>query len=255
MTFHLFGWTESQDSAPLVPVAAMADQALTISGDDVRVPSALSNLGMVYAVGVSLTQVQLSSPSLRRTALLDVEPLDVTAEPISRPPILEYWDAPIPLRGGENLQGHAAEDGAGATRENILAAFIDQIDPVPAGPRLTVRVTNTSTLGTFQWSNGTLTFSQNLDVGSYAIIGARFQSAGLIAFRFVFVGGGFRPGGIGFDADIDVAPARQRQGGLGSWGEFNDDQPPSVDFLSVSADTSQVGHLDLVRVSEQRAGT
>jgi hypothetical protein len=37
-------------------------------------------------------------------------------------------------------------------------------------------------------------------------------------------------------------------GGWGVWGEFAHTAPPTVDFLSVSADTSEVVHLDLIKV-------
>jgi len=35
---------------------------------------------------------------------------------------------------------------------------------------------------------------------------------------------------------------------MGVWGEFTHDSPPTVDFLSVSADTSETVYLDIVKI-------
>ena len=141
-----------------------------------------------------------------------------------------------------------AEDAAGASAGTILAWLTDgPIAPV-SGEMFTVRVTNADTLVANVWTNGALTFDQVLPVGQYAIVGAVFISAGLLAFRFLFQGSTPRPGGLGYDDVSDLPPDKQRYGGLGVWGEFDSRTPPTVDFLSRAADTSQVGYLDLVRI-------
>jgi len=67
----------------------------------------------------------------------------------------------------------------------------------------------------------------------------------------VFVGGRWRPGALGVDAQDDIEHEMFRHGGLGSWGEFEDVDTPSVDFLSVSADAAEDVTLDLIQL---RAG-
>lgn len=251
MPFTLVGFTESQDSAALIEVAALADQHVRVVGDDIIVP-ALSNLAGAYALGPNVTQAQLSSPSLRRLTLLDAAPVDVSAEPTVPAPFLDMFDRPFPLDVSEALNALAAEDAAGASRSTVLAWLIDAIQALPAGPIFTVRVTNTTTLTANAWTNGALTFGQTLPAGAYAIVGAFFFSAGLQAFRFVFPGGSWRPGAIGFDAVGDADVSRFRMGAAGVWGQFEHDAPPTVDFLSNSADSSQTGYVDLIQV---RAGS
>jgi hypothetical protein len=243
-------FSESQDSATLVNIAALADPHVTVSGDDIRVPKGLPFLLGLYFFGPNFTLGQFEAPSLRRVALIDIEPADLAAEPASPAAFHSYFDNPLPLTPGEVTRALGAEDGSGATRITALAFFGDGPAQPHKGEIFTVRVTNGSTLTANAWTNGALTFTQTLPEGRYGICGARFQSAGLQAFRFVFPGvDGIRPGGVGFDSDGDLDVPVFRKGMLGIWGEFESDAPPTADFLSNSADTAQVGHLDLVKLS------
>jgi hypothetical protein len=246
--FHLCGYYESQDSAVLVPTAALADPAMTVSGDNISIPDYASMLMGVCGIGANLTRAQLQSPALRRVINYEVRGLNVNAEPLN-PPVADIFPAsPIQLDIDEQLQAHMSEDAAGASAATILVFLADKaIEPV-GGEIFTIRVTNATTLVVNTWTNGALTFDQVLPVGRYAIVGARFESAGLQAFRFLFQGSTPRPGGIGCDAAADLEVRGQRFGGWGVWGEFQSTNPPTVDFLSVSADTSQVGLLDLIKI-------
>lgn len=248
MTMQLAAFSESQDSAVLVPVAALADPSLTVAGDNVQVPGFTPNLMGMVVIGANTTRAQLVSPSLRRTLNPEIRPINVGAEPLSPPLGVIFPASPIPLDASEQLQAWAAEDAAGATQSTVLV-FLSEgaITPVD-GEIFSVRVTNASTLVAYTWTNGALTFDQVLPVGRYAIVGARFESAGLLAFRFLFQGQTPRPGGIGCDAASDLEVPGQRYGGWGVWGEFDHNVPPTVDFLSLSADTSQVGIIDLIKI-------
>ena len=142
-----------------------------------------------------------------------------------------------------------AETASGAEQEYGLVWLTDGPAQPVTGEIFTVRSTNASTLTAAAWTNGALTFSQTLPKGRYRVVGMRAQSAGLVAARLVFIGYPWRPGVVGTDSAGDAAPDIFRAGRLGSWGEFDHNTPPSVDFLSVSADTSQIVHLDLQKVS------
>jgi len=147
------------------------------------------------------------------------------------------------------LNAQAAEDGAGAQISNALAWLSDgPIAPV-TGIMRTVRTTCAITLTAYAWSNGALTFDQTLPAGRYQIVGMRAESTGLIAARLVTPASPWRPGVIGFDAESDVEPDRFRYGRCGVFSEFDHDAPPTVDFLSVSADTAETVHLDLIKIA------
>jgi len=249
MPFTLAGYSESQDSANLALIAALADQHLTVAGDDLRIPEFAPNLIGTYVFGPNVTRAQLQAPSLRRIVNQELMPIQRLALPGTPHAGLFHFDSPIALLPDENLNALAAEDGAGATRATVLVFLADgPVAPV-SGDIHTVRVTGTTTLVVNAWTNGTLVFDQALPPGTYAIVGATFRSTNLQAFRFVFVGGSIRPGGIGAQAVGDVIVRGQRFGGWGEWGQFSHTTPPTVDYLANVADVAETGEIDLIKVA------
>lgn len=247
--FTLVGWTESQDSAVLVNVAALADPHVRVEGDNIIVPTEVTNLVGAYALGPNLTRIQLQSPSLRRILNMELNPFDIAAEPVSPSSFHDLTRAPIVLDAEEALSAQAAEDAAGASRATVLAWLADKaIEPV-VGDIRSVRVTAAATLVANAWTNAALTFDQSLPAGRYQLVGGNFVAAGLQAWRCVGVGYTWRPGALGWDTNSDVAPERFRYGHMGTWLEFNHNTPPTIDFLSNSADTAETGVLDLIKIA------
>jgi hypothetical protein len=153
---------------------------------------------------------------------------------------------PIPLVVSEAIRARMrGSESAAEYKVMLILLGAAPITPVKL-PYRTVRATSSTTLTAYQWTNGALTFDQTLPAGRYQVIGMRAQSTGLIAARLVFPGYAWRPGVIGYDAVGKVEPLRFRFGNMGILGEFRHDSPPSVDFLSSSADTSEEVYLDLV---------
>jgi len=249
LPFTLVAFTESQDSAALTNIAAVADPHVRVVGDDIYVPVALPNLAGYHFCGANFTQGQVASPSLRRVVNIDVDQADLADEPGSPPNVHDLFGTPTPLDGGEALNTLMAEDAAGASRVNALIWFSDGPITPATGPMYTVRATNSSTLVANAWTNGALTFSQTLPRGTYQVVGMRASSAGLRAARLVVPGFSWRPGCIGADADSDIGADRFRHGRAGVWCEFSHDAPPTVDFFSASADTAQVVLLDLIKTA------
>jgi hypothetical protein len=252
MVWTLVGYSESQDSATLVNIAALADPHVRVEGDNIIIPTDVRQLVGYYALGPNATRARLVSPTLRRISNIEIKPLDQAAEPTIVPFVHDLRRTPIALDPADFLTAEMAEDAAcAASRVTVLVWLADApIEPI-AGDMRSVRVTNATTLVASTWVNGALTFAEQLPAGRYAVVGAHFIGAGLQAFRFVFPGGTWRPGGLGFDDDGDQVAPMFRYGAMGSWGEFEHDAPPTVDFLSISADTSQVGTIDIIQV---RAG-
>lgn len=248
MAFHLAVFSESKDQAAIAPIAALADPSLTVSGNNIQIPDYAPYLMGAFGIGVNLTRAQLQSPSLRRVVNPEIRAILKSAAVTAYPDIMDLFHNPVQLDVSEQMQGYAAEDGAGATRMSILVWLGDGKVESVTDPIYPVRVTGATTLGAYAWTNGSLTFDQVLPVGDYAIVGARFESAGLIAFRFVFQGSTPRPGGIGVSTETLQDAYMQRNGGMGVWGLFNSTTPPTVDYFSASADTSEVGTLDLIKV-------
>ena len=248
--FTLVGYTESQDtSGNLTYVAALADQHVRVEADNIVVPAGMANLLGACALGATLSRAQVETPSMRRTLLLDLAGLNIGAEPVFPLAYHQGFYNPIPLDEFEPMRALVAETAEGAEREFVLVWLGDGPQAPVTGDIYTVRATSTQTLVANTWTNGALTLAQTLPSGRYQVVGFHAVSAGLIAARLVFVGGTWRPGVIGADSQADGIPDLFRRGALGVWGEFAHDQPPTVDFLSVSADEAETVHLDLIKVA------
>jgi len=232
-------------NAALTALAAAADPHVRIVGNDIYVPNDFHFLWGGTGIGPTMTRAQFNSPSLRRTFLPEIAPLDVGAAlPASPRKILLFDESPLPLDPGEALDAFITNTAS--DRETVLAWLSGGPSKVDDRPSYTLRVTSTPTAVAGVWTNGAITFDQTLPAGTYDVVGARFRSTNLIAFRFVFVGGTYRPGAIGYAATTSLDYDKFRQGNLGIWGSFRHNAPPTVDFLANAADASFTGELDLV---------
>ena len=247
MAFTLVGFSESQDSAgALVAVATLADNHISRNGDDLIIPE-LNKIIAISALGATITRARLNSPSLRRMSPFEITPLNVGAEPTSPPTLLNLFATPLTLQVDESLNAEIVENVAGAEQETVLVWLADGTPAPVAGEIWTVRATAAQALTANTWTNAILTFDVDLPVGKYQIVGMRAESAGLVAARLVFVGGIWRPGCLGTDVASDLEADIFRYGRMGVWGEFVHNRPPTVDFLSSSADASETVWFDLIK--------
>lgn len=244
--FTMVGYSQSLNSGGvLTAVNALVDQHVRTSGADIIVPD-LNNLMGAFHTAISASRAQIRTPSVRRVLNPEIKPINLAAGILNNPPpFADYTQNPFVLAKNEAMNLFVAgTEGIAEQKTGIVLLSDGPVKPV-TGPIYTLRATNTSTLTAFAWTVGSLTLDQTLPVGLYHIVGARCQSAGLIAFRFVFVGGVWRPGGTGVTDVQKTTPSGQRFGGWGVWGDFQAITPPAVEFLSATADTSQILDIDL----------
>lgn len=260
MPFTTVAFQESVDPAGVFnALTAIADQHITVSGDDLRVPSLRNIIAVAGGVDVTVESfLRLSSPSLRIRQLLHVEPLNTASaaavEPLSPHRLYDLRRNPVALVEGENLNAEINSDPLAAQIQWAVVWLADRAPEPVRGEIFTARATALGVLVASTWSNAALTFVEDLPRGRYQVVGMRARSAGLVAARLVFVGtgaAGWRPGVLGVDAQDDLEHPMFRYGELGEFGQFEDIEPPSVDFLSVSADGAEDVYLDLIQL---RAG-
>jgi hypothetical protein len=248
---HLTAFYESVDQGgALAAIAAVPDQSLNISGDDVTVPGELPFLAgaACLTAAATLTAAQIQAPSLQALAYPDIDTL-VGAVVFGSIP--EYSYNPSTARrlvGGEDLQFHTNTDNVGATGIYGLITLIDGPPTPVGGDQFTVRCTGAATLSAGLWVNTNLTFTQNLPFGNYDVVGIRAVGTNLVAARLNFIGGSFRPGVPAVNANGDVGFAPMRHGRSGILGSFNSKALPTLDCLGVT-DTAQTIFLDLIRTS------
>lgn len=248
---HLVAYYESVDQGAVnQPVAAVPDSILYVVGDQVRVPAELpfAGGGVCLTEATTFTDAQLRTPTLRDIAYPSLVPYINDISPNGVLYMLPYMPAnPMQLTGLEQMEFWTNTDNTGAVSIYGLVWLQDgPLEPVK-GPMFTVRATAAAALSAGQWVNSQLTFDQQLPVGDYQVVGMRADSSNLVAARLVFQGYPWRPGvpaGNGRHAGnyMDF-----RFGRSGVMGTFNNNVPPSCDFLGIT-DTSEAVWLDLIKI-------
>lgn len=229
-------------------VAALRSELDKVNGDDYYAHNTFNKIMGAYVLSTVTTRARISAPSIKKSALFELAPLDNAAEPPSRPAFIDLRNSPLQLEGGEQVNIQTMNSGAAAVDQWGLLWLCDEVpQPVQASEIIHIRATNTATLTDSAWTNVSLTLDEDLPVGDYDVIGMKAMSAGCIAARAVFEGQVNRPMVIGCDAITDVDEMLFRNGNMGVLGTMRHDTPPTIDFLSLSADNSQVVWLDIVK--------
>jgi len=248
--FHTAAFFQSVDPGnAFQAIPGVQDAAITVSGNDIRVPKPLP-----FVVGyggvindASLIRAELQSPSLRATFNLDVEPL-VQGKIFTNPQLFNIIIGNgVPVMPDESLNWFVQSDPAAAAIHYGLVLLADApLQPVK-GNYYSIRATSAVTLVAGTWVNGPLTFLQVLPAGSYQVVGMRARGTNLLAARLVFVGGTYRPGVPGVSAIGGLDNDYQRFGNMGVFGQFDNTTPPTVDCLG-DTDAAQSFIFDLIKV-------
>jgi hypothetical protein len=259
--FHIAAWQQAVDPAgAFVALNAVADPVLTVAGANIQVPSL--NRIVALAAGVEQAvaqQARLSAPSRRVLALQRITPVQGNAAAASLPAsphrLIDLADTPLQMVTGEQASIEINSNPAAVQVQWGLAWFADDALKPTQGNYFTVRADAAQLLVANAWTNAAIVFAENLPRGRYRVVGMRAQSAGLVAARLVFVGTGsqgpWRPGVMGCISDSHLEYPGFRYGQWGPFGEFEDTDTPTVDFLSATADAAEVVYLDL---EQMRAG-
>lgn len=252
MTFHTIAWSEAiLNSGTLQPIAAVPDPQVFTDGDDFRIPQGMENLLAAWALGLEVTRARIVAPSLRAFINHELGPKIAAENPADGDlnQLLTWVRAPLPLAVGEfvNFESDAGDAGTG---DVTCVALIGEGPVQPRdGEMRTVRATAAIAGGQRVWSDGNITFSEDLPAGRYQVVGGRCEADNPGAWRLIFREGGPRPGSLSIPTDAGSDIMGQRMGGWGVWGEFDINQPPTLEVLSLlAAGTAQVLYLDLMPV-------
>lgn len=253
-TFTLVGFAQTEARTGLTKMTALADEHVTVSGDDITVPELNRILGAAFLDPDGIA-AQLQSPSLRRLVNPDVMPLWTgTNFNHTMPPYHDFKENPIELVRSEKLNALIDNDGNAAYGVGLV--WLADGTPIPVtGQIRTLKCTMTGGATAYAWTNQALTLSQTLPAGRYGVVGMQIRPASvdqMIAARLSFVGGAWRPGIIAGVSMIDRRPEIFRNGKLGIWGEFEFDQPPTCDYLTIGATGAIQVFLDLIQLREGR---
>ncbi len=256
--FTTIAYSDAVAKVALAPIAGVPDPHVRVVGNDIWIPPTNQLIGAM-AGGVAVVEARLDSPSMRKLSNQRISPVALAILPMTR--LVDFdgnisfvndWLAhPRVLDEGEALEALAINGGA--TDEWVVVFLQDKPEPLPAGPIISVwgQVTLVGVLAT--WVNGAIVFAEVLPAGRYAVVGMRVEDPACVAARLVLSASYWRPGCMGANLPDDSDHPNFRYGKMGSWGEFEQLAPPTMDILANAAGglVAEV-ILDLVQV---RAGS
>lgn len=244
----LVGFSESVPAATIQQeLAAIPDNHVNVEGDYIYVPT-LSSLIAFYALGLTIRNVKISSPYISQVCQEEISPVYAAALPVVPPGPIDKTDSPIQILNSEGISAFAGNsDGANARRETVMVWLADgPISPVN-GKIHTIKASGTVVGVAYGYEDVALTLNQVLPVGTYDLVGARVEAAHLIAYRFVFVGGTWRPGGLAVASQTAPEWEKQRNGKLGVWGSFAHTQKPGLQVFGDGTGETIAVYLDLIK--------
>jgi hypothetical protein len=225
---------------------AIADVFTNIQSNNV----VISDLPLILGAsmfGLNAQRLQLRSPTLQQVFNADIHPVRVGA--LAANIIPNWFDLSkdnLLLKSSEQLSAFVIQGNAGAQREYVLVLLADKKpDPVD-GACFTIRFTGTTTLVADTWTQVPLTAEQNLQVGTYSVIGARGKSATGVYGRLGTPGFAWRPPFLIGSDDAWPDEPLFRRGNLGVWFQFKNTQVLTADFLATGADTTESVEVDVI---------
>jgi len=257
MPLHLFGYYENQAAGTTKEITVIPDDVLTRTGDTrFMVPVGLHNIYFGFVGGQSLGDAYIFTPSLEtkkfRCRIIPRKVGGVTLD--KDDPELYVPSPPLRLVDTEELSFIAQNTDTTSARPvvGIFALGIDTLPPAPAGEPILVRCVGTTTLTPYKWTTVKVTPEVQLEAGTYALVGFIPISAGCIAARVIIPGQVWRPGVPGIAGSepsaLDFAHGLYDKLPTYEMGRFAHISIPEFQFLSSSADTSEVVYMKLVKV-------
>ena len=245
--FHLAAYSGSLTNNTTSPVPAVNDTVLTkTSGNNFILPQPGKLMG-AYSAGVSITEAQINTPSLRYVGLPFVAFLNASLT-IPSPPALTWWgDSGPPIPKVDEIQMIHTLGGAAPEQEFDLLWFKFANMPMTGGPIYRLEFTSATVTVANTWTNGVILPTSTLPQGVYDVVGMDAVGTNLVAARLVVPGSFFRPGCLARNAKTSIPSYLFTAGNLGVWASFASVNLPSVDFLATGANTAQTVYLDLIR--------
>lgn len=247
MPFTTVAYHKAAENATLLAIQPIADQHVTVRGDDLTVPE-LNQIIAAIIAGSALSRAQIQSPSLRPLWLEDIGKETGSESFAGMAGVLcDYKENPIPLVTSEKLNVFTIHTADGRA---LIWLADGPISPV-SGLIRTLRATVVTHSVADVWTHSILTLGQTLPAGRYQVVGMRAVGTNLLAARLIFVGYSWRPGVPAGLTEATIDYEVFRRGRFGAFGEFEFDQPPSVELLGTGVSASEQIFLDLIQV---RAG-
>jgi hypothetical protein len=251
--FHLlaFGGAKT-DSTANEAAPGVVDPGWTLNAQNRYISPQKLKVLAATIMNDTISAARINAPSLRNLGLPEIYPVTPTDIP-SASPAIAYWGANGPEIQATEAFGVDSSNGVSTIDRVHCGLWLrDKFDPVPAGKKFTITGTSAQTLLLDAWTTGTITLSQEIPYGTYAVIGMAVKCTACYLARLVFPGlTSWRPG-------CTVVPTYGqfdqrdlwRNGNQGQYGQFISTQPPQLDLIGSTAGAqTAIVILDLVAVN------
>lgn len=237
-------WLEDEDrSGAATGLAAIADDLINTSGDNLRLRADLRKIAMMYFwtefAAYPPVLVTIEAASIRQNPIRLTK--GVALNYISEGQIYDLRNTPLPLiRAGDDVKATGYEaDEAGVAHYTGVALIVSNA-PIPIVAPVPMNHIHRCTVGAATagaWSKLSLTEQDPLPPGDYYMMGARVESATAFAARFMFKGLEVRPAVIPCTRSQDLVHPFSR-----FWGKpikfTMPDGLPKLELLACAAETA-----------------
>lgn len=270
--FHLAAYTVNAGVNDVnVDTSAVTDSVFTTRNSHLIFTEDYNLIAAMWA-GASALRLRLNMPTLNQVSRHQVYPINRSATIPTPVNVQDLRAMPLPLPQNEEMAWEESGNlGAATERENGFFWLM------PKGAtynwpsylyEIWARFTATITVTANSWSAlTTLTASDGLKGGWYAVVGAQCVGSSDLAFRLFFPRSPYtagpagqrqyRPGGICQETFASIAwePQNGALGGLGTWGYFHSFELPQLDCFALAAGaTSLELRLRLLYLGDMGSG-
>jgi hypothetical protein len=244
--FHHMVYTApaSAGAVVLADVPAVADTVFTTQGATPHfIFTDQLQLLAAAALGATITQAQIYSPTLIPYGLLNVWPLNTAITPASFPRILNFTMRPFVIPTNEQIQALVSDSAIDTYSVHLWVAPVSSWNQnqVRGQYRSILKLTAATALLTQLWTGPQALTFQNIPKGGwYAVNAAWCFCATARSFRLYFPraptvsGRQLRPGGLVSHARGDmVKPGFDES--LGLWGAFHTFEPVQAEYFGDAA--------------------
>lgn len=230
-------------------VAAVADNVFKIGASNGFVLQEDMMLLLAEVAPNNATAARLQSPKLAQFGYLQLEPLQAGAKTANGLLLASWPFRPFTFRNQEEVVAYVDTGGAASAVETIVASFSNGIDQIPTGEELTIKFTSTTAAVSGAWTLLTITLSQTLPEGRYAMIGSTLQSTNGLYHRWTFWNQFYRPGMPSTTAYTAQQWPGERDYRMGLMGQFSNVTLPNIEALVIGTDSSHTGFMKVLKVA------
>jgi len=247
MTYHTVAFFENMSTTGFEGVNAVQDTILNTVNNRI-LPGSNYGLSYVYVNSADVSLARLDSPQSRAVVLPLFPEVDQNSGPSSDPNINDYRQNPFTIRGLEEFQPQIDNVSGGPSDQFVIMGLQESFQPVPAGEIWTMHGTSTTSTNAGEWTTITISWSDELPAGSWALVGGLAQSTTGIAYRWVLEGQDLRPGGVCTTSLANRTADMFYGGGLGVLGKFQAWNPPRIQMLESSASSDIDVFMQFMRI-------